>query len=249
MPSSAPQPQSIPKVIVPRQNGLTRNPERPSVTYSLSFIDVDPVFGMNYPSRCTCLDVRPLAKVTQRGGAATKNMCALQKLRWLVVKGTQRSPRLFTILSMLNTEKRDENARVLPPLRRLIVQGTSVKKVISPCYHRNFRLNCTCLEEVDVLVIVPAAGDWTGTVWFGEGSSTSVMRLGVLKLARLRRLKISARNWRFKLSKMRVSFSTEKSHVASPGPIYLSLPTFPKKPLLFGGATKALGSNHCFGFP
>src|SRR6266851_2422725 len=75
------------------------------------------------------------------------------------------------------------------------------------------------------------------------------MRLGVLKLARLRRLKISARNWRFRLSKMCVSFSTEKSHVARPGPIYVSLPTFPKKPLLFGGAAKALGSNHCFGFP
>src|SRR5260370_21628133 len=105
MPSSAPQPQSVPKVIVPRQNGLTRNPARPSVTYSLSFIDVDPVFGMNDPSQCTCLDVRPLAKVTQRGGAATKNMCALQTLRWLVAKGTQRSPRLFTIFSVLNSEK------------------------------------------------------------------------------------------------------------------------------------------------
>src|ERR1700730_18487306 len=75
------------------------------------------------------------------------------------------------------------------------------------------------------------------------------MRLGVLKFARLRRLKISARNCKFKLSKMRVSFRTEKSHVASPGPIYASLPTFPKKPLLFGGATNALGSNHCFAVP
>src|SRR5260370_29583004 len=106
----------------------------------------------------------------------------------------------------------------------------------SRIYQRNFSPNCTCLEEVDVLVIVPAAGDWAGTVWFGEGSSKSVMRLGVLKLARLRRLKISARNWRFRPSVMCVSFSTEKSHVASPGPIYVSLPTFPKKPLLFGGA-------------
>src|SRR5713226_593641 len=107
--------------MVPRHSGLTRNPERPSVRYSLIFIDVDPVFGLNCPSRCTCLDVRPLAKVTHRGGAATKNMCALQTLRWLVGKGTQRSPRLFTIFSALNTEKRDENARVLPPLRRLIL--------------------------------------------------------------------------------------------------------------------------------
>ncbi len=28
-----PQPQSSPKVMAPRQKGLTRNPERPSVTY------------------------------------------------------------------------------------------------------------------------------------------------------------------------------------------------------------------------
>src|SRR5713101_1685334 len=96
-------------------------------------------------------------------------------------------------------------------------------------------------------MMTPAAGDCTGVVV--PGSNTCVMRLGVLKLARLRRLKISARNWRFRPSVMCVSFSTEKSHVASPGPIYVSLPTFPKKPLLFGGATKALGSNHCFGFP
>src|ERR1700682_1262237 len=75
------------------------------------------------------------------------------------------------------------------------------------------------------------------------------MRFGVLKLARSSRLKISARNCRFSPSKICVSFSTEKSQVARPGPIYASLPTFPKKPLLFGGATKALGSNHCFGVP
>src|SRR6266699_2284011 len=75
------------------------------------------------------------------------------------------------------------------------------------------------------------------------------MRLGVLKLARLRRLKISARNWRFTRSIMCVAFNTEKSHVASPGPIYASLPTLPKKPLLFGGAMNALGSNHRFGVP
>src|ERR1700731_3489127 len=75
------------------------------------------------------------------------------------------------------------------------------------------------------------------------------MRLGVLKLARLRRLKISARNWRFRLSKMCVSFRTEKSQVANPGPMYISLPTFPKNPLLFTGPTNALGLNHSVGFP
>jgi hypothetical protein len=31
-PTVAPHPHSSPKVIAPRQNGLTRNPERPSVT-------------------------------------------------------------------------------------------------------------------------------------------------------------------------------------------------------------------------
>src|SRR5215472_19087989 len=34
--SSAPQPHSVPKVMVPRQSGLTRSPERPSVLYSFS---------------------------------------------------------------------------------------------------------------------------------------------------------------------------------------------------------------------
>jgi len=42
-----PQPHSVPKVIVPRHSGLTRSPERPNVTYSLSFIAVDPLFGLN----------------------------------------------------------------------------------------------------------------------------------------------------------------------------------------------------------
>src|SRR6266853_1663357 len=95
--------------------------------------------------------------------------------------------------------------------------------------------------------MTPAAGDCIGVVV--PGSNTCVMRLGVLKLARLRRLKISARNWRFRLSKMCVCFNTEKSQVARPGPVYVSLPTFPKKPLLFGGAMNAAGLNHFFGFP
>src|ERR1700730_7104698 len=101
--------------------------------------------------------------------------------------------------------------------------------------------------------MTPAAGDCTGVVdvdpGVGPGSNTWVMRLGVLKLARLSRLKISALNCRFKPSNMCVSLSTEKSHVARPGPMYASRATFPKKPLLFGGAMKAFGSNHWLGFP
>ena len=36
VPVLAPQPRSSPKVMVPRQNGLTRRPERPSVMYESS---------------------------------------------------------------------------------------------------------------------------------------------------------------------------------------------------------------------
>src|SRR5712691_2573220 len=93
----------------------------------------------------------------------------------------------------------------------------------------------------------PAAGAWTGVVELGR--STCVIKLGVLKLARFKRLKSSARNCRFSLSRIRVSFLAEKSQVANPGPRYSSRPTFPKNPLLFGWAVKAAGLNHWFGFP
>src|SRR5688572_2483033 len=36
--SSEPQPHSVPNVIVPRQNGLTRSPDRPSVTYESTLL-------------------------------------------------------------------------------------------------------------------------------------------------------------------------------------------------------------------
>src|SRR5579863_736804 len=49
--SSAPQPHSVPNVMVPRLKGLTRNPERPSVTYSLSFILWSPPLKIS-----SCLD-------------------------------------------------------------------------------------------------------------------------------------------------------------------------------------------------
>src|SRR5579862_6479824 len=93
----------------------------------------------------------------------------------------------------------------------------------------------------------PADGDISDVV--DPGSRTLVIKFGVLKLARLRILKISARNCRFRYSRMCVSFITEKSHSARPGPTYVSRPTFPKKPLLFGCAINALGLNHWFGVP
>src|ERR1700722_8503903 len=93
----------------------------------------------------------------------------------------------------------------------------------------------------------PADGDWTELV--EPGNRTLVIRFGVLKLARLRMLNISARNCRLRLSRKCVSFNTEKSQVARPGPMYVSRPTFPKKPLLFGCAMNALGLNHCAGVP
>ena len=71
-----------------------------------------------------------------------------------------------------------------------------------------------------------------------------MIRFGVLKLARFSRLKISARNCRFRFSRMCVSFMTEKSHVASPGPMNVSLPKFPKNPLLLGKRDDSRGLNH-----
>src|ERR1700722_20856571 len=41
----APQPRSSPNVMVPRQNGLTLRPERPSVTYESSDIAMSFVVG------------------------------------------------------------------------------------------------------------------------------------------------------------------------------------------------------------
>src|ERR1700722_11764685 len=86
-------------------------------------------------------------------------------------------------------------------------------------YQNSLRPNWTWRDVVDVLVITPAVGETP------DGVNTTA--LGRLKFARLRRLNISARNWRLSRSLIRVSFSTEKSHVARPGPIKVSLPTFP----------------------
>jgi hypothetical protein len=53
-------------------------------------------------------------------------------------------------------------------------------------YHRNLRPNCTWRDVVDVLVMAPAVGETP------EGVKTTA--LGKLKLARFKRLNISARN-------------------------------------------------------
>ena len=79
-------------------------------------------------------------------------------------------------------------------------------------YQRSFSANCTCRAVVEVLVIAPAVPDSP------EGVKT--IRLGVLKLARFSRLKISARNCKLRRS-WRVVLIAEKSHVARLGPVRL----------------------------
>src|SRR5438477_9805880 len=78
-------------------------------------------------------------------------------------------------------------------------------------HQSNFRPDWTWRDVVEVLVMAPAVGETP------EGVKTTA--LGRLKFARLRRLNISARNCRFHLSRAGMSFSTEKSQVARPGPI------------------------------
>ena len=73
--------------------------------------------------------------------------------------------------------------------------------------------------SAQALVMAPAVPDTPVGV--------KVIRLGVLKLARFRRLKISARNCRFSCSRIRVSLRKEKSQVARPGPIKVFLPRLP----------------------
>ena len=112
-------------------------------------------------------------------------------------------------------------------------------------YQINFNPNCTWREVVEVLVIAPAVPE----VFVPEVEEVKVIRLGVLKFARFSRLKISARNWRESRSCNLVVLKAEKSHVARPGPVSVSRPRLPKKPLLAGGAMNALGLYHREGFP
>ncbi len=108
-------------------------------------------------------------------------------------------------------------------------------------YQRSFRANWTWREVVEVLVIAPAVPETPVGV--------KTMRLGVLKLARLRRLKSSPRNSAVMRSWIFVSLNVEKSQVAKPGPVSVSRPRLPQNPLLAGGARNAAGLNHCAGLP
>ena len=92
-----------------------------------------------------------------------------------------------------------------------------------------------------MLVITPAVPETP------EGVNT--IRLGVLKLARFRRLKISARNCRLSRSRSGVFLMAEKSQVARPGPYRLFRVALPQNPLLGGGCRKTAGLNHCVGVP
>src|ERR1700681_2330798 len=116
---------------------------------------------------------------------------------------------------------------------------------LSERYQSNFSPNCTWRAVVDVLVIAPAVPE--RPVRFVAVGGVNTMRLGVLKLARFKMLKISARNCRLSRSRIAVFLRTEKSQVASPGPIYVSLPALPKNPMAEGGAINAAGLNHWLG--
>jgi hypothetical protein len=72
---------------------------------------------------------------------------------------------------------------------------------------------------VAVLEIAPAVPDTPVGV--------NTMRFGVLKFARFSRLKISALNCSVSRSWSEVSFTVEKSQVASPGPTSVFLPRLP----------------------
>ena len=84
-------------------------------------------------------------------------------------------------------------------------------------HHNSFRPNCTWRDVVEVLVIAPAVPDTPEG--FAAVGGVKTIRFGVLKLARLSRLKISARNCKLRRSRIFVSFRMEKSHVARPGPM------------------------------
>ena len=70
-------------------------------------------------------------------------------------------------------------------------------------------------------VITPAVGDGAGEA---EANTTA---FGEPKLARLNTLNISMRNWRCTFSVSAVSFKSERSVSAIPGPISVFRPTLP----------------------
>ena len=74
-----------------------------------------------------------------------------------------------------------------------------------------------------MLVMAPAVPE----TFVLEAEDVKAIRFGVLKFARFSRLKISARNWSASRSRSFVVLKAEKSHVAKPGPIRVSLPKLP----------------------
>src|SRR6516225_1712976 len=108
-------------------------------------------------------------------------------------------------------------------------------------HHSSFRPNWIWRAVVEVLVIAPAVPETPVGV--------KVIRLGVLKLARLRMLKNSARNCKLKRSRSCVFLMAEKSQVARPGPTRLLRVALPQNPLLGGGCRKNAGLYHRVGVP
>ena len=115
------------------------------------------------------------------------------------------------------------------------------KLVLILAQNNSFNPNWTCRDVPDVAVITPAVGDGP------ELAVENTTVFGVLKLARFRRLKNSARNCILTRSVTAVLFSTEKSTVAVPGPMRVSRPTLPKVPL--GGTANAVGLKYWVGLP
>src|SRR5665213_64890 len=139
------------------------------------------------------------------------------------------------------TEKRGENRRFVRRISPLFSVPSGLNlfpsvRVVPP-HHSSLKLNCTWRDAVDVCVNVPATGEGA------PAADVNTIRLGVFKFVLFSRLKISARNCIFIRSNTCVSFSTEKSHVPSPGPVNTFLPTLPNVPE--SGTTNAAGLNHC----
>src|SRR5262245_53162088 len=108
----------------------------------------------------------------------------------------------------------------------------------SPFQKMSFNANCNCLDEPDSLVRngVPVVG----VVRAEDVLPTVATRPGCPRLARLKRSKISVRNWIRKLSVILVFLRTEKSTFLKSGPVMTFRPKLPKwkTPLLDTGSAK-----------
>src|SRR5262245_9532972 len=108
----------------------------------------------------------------------------------------------------------------------------------SPIQKRSFNANCSCRDGPESLV-----GNRVPLVWVMNPKDvlpTVATRPGCPRLARLRRSKISVRNWRLKLSLILVFLRTEKSTFLKSGPVMTFRPRLPKchTPLLDTGSAK-----------